>query len=74
MWSGFRPHLTLLKELIDLDYDLSADEFSSPPMFWGTPLYGFTEAYTDTPDPFLLELFVECAKNAYGKWYNTRPR
>ncbi|KAJ5172264.1 hypothetical protein N7492_004857 [Penicillium capsulatum] len=74
-WSGFRPHLTLLKELIALDYDLSADEFSSSSMFlefpFTEPLYGFPEAYTDMPDPFLLKLFVECAKSAYGVWGQT---
>jgi hypothetical protein len=65
--------LTLLKELIALGYDLSADEYSSPFMFselpFTEPLYGFPEAYTDMPDPFLLKFFVECAKNAYGKYY-----
>jgi hypothetical protein len=72
-WSGIGPHLTLLRELIALGYDLSADVYSSTDRYsslpFPEPLFGFRDAYTDTPDPFLLRFFVECSKNAYGKYY-----
>lgn len=61
------PHMALLKEILALSSNVLEDSRHDT-KHWPLPLpiWPIIPQANEIPDPFLLQFFRECSKNAFG--------